>query len=115
MAEIVNWVKEHERDNMLAWVIISLMTEATEANRERGDEWAKKFDGMDSTKIEIECRINGVEVSFTKLVERINDQHDVLVREAAFKLAVEKFDGLYQAMDDAKRKLREVLQLGEER
>lgn len=109
--EVINYLEEDQRNHkgMLAWAIITLMTDTADP----GDTlW--KFDKVDGSKLEVECRINGVEVSFTKLMNHVEAQMDQLIAEAADKLINEKFRRLDDTLTAARRKCREVLGLGED-
>lgn len=112
--EIVNWSAEDKRDrhSMLAWAIISLITEAGQSDPEA--EAKLSAPAADAKRLEIECRINGVEVSLVKLLARLESEYKRQIVVDTQKLAEEQFSGLYSTLDDCRRKLREILKLGEE-
>lgn len=92
MVEIINWIKEENkgrwnRPNLVAYALIEAMSE-------KSVDVDKTFAPFDSEAIQVEFKVNGVEVSFTgvmnliqKAVEEVEDDcKATLVIDAANKL-----------------------------
>lgn len=113
--ERINWIKHsrggtNDKGNLVSWLIIQAIIK---------QDVMKKLidDGMKSDDLEIEFRINGVEVPFVETLFDIENKLDVLVAKKAKELIREKFgdihdtlldlfDGVTEALTDVERKVR---------
>ena len=104
--EIVNWVERHDRNrhDFVAWLITSAITSL-------GDKFDWKR--LDSTRIEVEFRVNGQDLPFVATVESIGERLDEMVERAAAELVKRKLgqdgDALDQIMFEVRRLFRDKL------
>jgi hypothetical protein len=87
--EIIDWAKEelkssHEGQGLVAWLIIEAMTKAS-------PNYLEKFGDFDGSNLQVEMKINGIEVPVMETLELIEEQLDALVLDKAKKLVEEKF------------------------
>lgn len=101
--DIIDWVKEEEsgrwnQPNLVAYCLIEAMSEKA------GQDVEKVFAPFDPSALQVEFKINGVEVSFKSIMERIqnaiaeieNDCKKVLITDAANALINELQDKINQ-------------------
>lgn len=84
------------RPNIVEWAIIHLMT-AKSPRLSEIPEFNPLYAGgkCDTASMDIEVKINGIEVNFVELLEWINKQNNVMVAEKAKELVNEKFSDLH--------------------
>lgn len=98
--EIINWIKEDEsgvwdRPNLVAWALVEAMSEGLEKRDIR-----EVFAPFDSTALEVEFKVNGVEVSFKSLCGKIQKEitgledqiRSSIIKDAAQRL-IEELEG----------------------
>ena len=88
--DTIDWVKEelkstHDGQGLVAWLIIEAMTKASP------DGYLEKFGDFDGSKLQVEMKINGIEVPVMETLGLIEDQLDSLILDKAKKLVEEKF------------------------
>lgn len=75
-----------------------------------GKHWAEimtvKGQGIvSSASIEVEIKLNGVEISFNDFFKGIEEGYEKAVKEEAVRLVQEKCDGMYDAVCNLSREL----------
>ena len=97
MSEIINF-NDYDRENIVSWAIISLFTGKCE---EESDWLRNKMDEgeLNPENLTVECKINGYEVPFTRLMKRIEDQIDTLIRAEALEMVEEELNTLNQKIN----------------
>jgi hypothetical protein len=83
MSEKIDYLKVDRE--YLGWALIEMMTAA--AKDDGGDITRLFIEGREQRQqIEVEAKINGVEVSFVELIDRIEKQMDYMVVKKAKEL-----------------------------
>lgn len=95
--EVINWQQEEEkgswsRPNLIAWALIEAM-----AAKSEGSDVKKVFSPFDPKALEVEFKVNGVDVNFKSLCESIqksienleNEIRGSLIKDAALELISE--------------------------
>jgi len=80
----IDWIKEEDRGSLCAFVILECMSKVG----------IEKFGNFDSSKLEVEMKINGIDVDFKQCMDYIDSQID------DFKARVKD-----EVQDDVKRDL----------
>ncbi len=90
MSEQIDYMK-HDR-KFLGWALINMMTDAS---TNKGLDFGKVFiTRPQGSPLDVEIKINDVEVSFIDFMNGIEQQHRRMINEKALELIKEKFDGL---------------------
>lgn len=107
--EIVNWLEHEEKDrwnrtNLVAWALIEAMSEKQEQS---GQDIKELFTPFEPQALQVEFKINGVEVSFVSLMDRIQahiegieaDCRATMVKDAA-KDIIDHLQNKYRTYED---------------
>lgn len=100
--EIVNWVERYDRDcnNLAAFLITAAVTSI-------GDKFDWK--NLDSSKIEVEFRVNGQELPFVATVQSISEHLDEMIEKAATELIERKLGHSRDVLDEIMSEVRCVV------
>jgi DNA-binding transcriptional regulator YbjK len=93
---LYNWYEN--RDTVVGNLIIFALTKIDKK------DWPK-----DSTTIDIEFKINGVEVSFPEIIERMTNRYDELIQKRAKAELQEKAENILQNLVDFNEELQSFL------
>lgn len=108
MSEKIDYKKY--ADNEIGWSLITAMLTATDPP---GHDIIKKFEINDDRTLDVELKINGVEVSFVAVIERMMSDFDAAVKMAAEHLLHEKCRNLFAGISQIEKlideKARELL------
>lgn len=121
--QIVNW-HEHEMKrrsspcgDMVAYAIIHALVEYEKAQKRKGKpvdpavDIKEKGGKWDSTKIEVEFKMNGVEMDFEEFMECLDKGCDEAVEREASKLLEERLTGAVASLSDTVQEaIRELRQ-----
>lgn len=114
MTTTIDMTKEIDtgnRDSFLVWAVLALISDG---KKDLYNEIFKagRVDGH--CIIDVDLKFNGVDVDFKVLLDRLGEAFDHEVKKAARDLVNEKCCAFDRTIEDAKRKIREDLNLGEE-
>ena len=88
-----------KEDNIGLWVIC----EAIKDNHHLIDQ----MEWNEDKTIDVHFTVGGVELDFNNVANRIKEIFDTAVADKAKELLAEKYDGLFDEIDDIKERLRE--------
>lgn len=77
-------------DNPVEWALIAAITP-----KPAGDEVASRH--VPGEPLEVDLRVQGVEVPFSKVIDRLMEQFDYQVKKAALELLKERFANVESA------------------
>ena len=85
--ETIDWYADYKTNEhgLVPWLITHAMSEVAPG------DWSEKFPNMDSSNLEVEMKINGVNVPVRDTLELIEKQLDSLILEKAKELVEKQF------------------------
>lgn len=103
--EVIDLGNHATRNTMLSWCICNLVSGPDK-------DYLKVFPDREAVvQAKVVLTVNGVQLPLEKSLERMWDQFDDLVKKRASKLLDEKVSCLNDVLEQAKRKIREDLNL----
>ena len=79
MPQTIDWLEYDEKEHVISWTLLEAMSKAG----------MDEFEGFDSSALEVQLLVNGVEVSFIGCMELLQEQlKDIELR--GFKRGVEE-------------------------
>lgn len=90
---------EHERD-FIGWALCELV----------GKKYEKIMTPESKAVFKVELKLNGIEVDFSALCKRLEENYKRAVNEAALELIKEKFDEINTMVYDMERHVTGVVQ-----
>lgn len=93
MAEIINWQEEDRRHTGLAWALIEIIADAPKVI-------ANAISAEAKDPLKVKLTINGREVRFSTVIDRLLQQHDRMVKEEAAEMLLEKKAALVEAVGE---------------
>ena len=94
---IIDWEKYEERDHVLSWFLLEAMSQAG----------IKNFGEFESTELDVEIKVNGIEIPILEPMNFLHDQLDAIKEEG-------HRNGYKEAQYDLRMKLNSLLGLDDE-
>ncbi len=88
---LIDWMKYEKKDHVLSWVILEAMSEIG----------IKKFGEFDSSKLNVEFKVNGIEVPFESIMNLLDSQLDSIKEESIN-------EGKQQMIDNVQKLLMDI-------
>ena len=97
--ETVDWFAKNRRGNEVDQFVATLILRALTITPDILNKLTSQK-GFDSSKLQIELKINGVEVPFVSTLESLNKEIDTYIAKKAMELIKEKFVDLENVLAD---------------